>query len=92
MLQNKEKGNFEKLLLYTHRHPSGEFVFCDNAGTSMKAYYDTDYETDNGLELSDLQYEEYIGIAFKNAETGNLFEINYKCLPASVFCDGKKVF
>ena len=92
MLQEKEKGNFETLLNYTHNNPNGVYLLFDEKGASIEAVYDTDYETDNGLELSDTQYEEYIGIAFKAVESGNLFEISYKNLPSSVVCDGITIY
>ena len=92
MLQEKEKGNLEKLLICAHRNPCGEFIFYDSTGSSIKAFYETDYETDKGLELTDSLYEEYIGVAFKNAETGSLFEVSHKCLPKAAFCNGEKVY
>jgi len=92
MLQLKEKGNFETLLLATHANPNAIFTFVDNSGESVKASYDTDYETDNGLDLDDPKYEEYIGIAFKNHSTGNLFEICYKNTPQTAFCNSEKLY
>ena len=92
MLQPKEKGNFETLLLSAHANPNAIYTFVDCSGASVKALYDTDYETDNGLELDDPEYEEYIGIAFKNISTGNLFEICYKNTPQTVFCDNERLF
>lgn len=32
-------GNLEKLLICAHRNPSGEFIFYDSTGSSIKAFY-----------------------------------------------------
>jgi len=92
MLQLKERGHFETLLLATHANPNAIYTFIDNTGISVKASYDTDYETDNGLDLDDSEYEEYIGIAFKSISTGNLFEICYKNTPQTAFCNSVKLY
>ena len=39
----------------------------------MTAEYDTDYETDNGLEFEEACYEEYIAIMFKDIADNTLF-------------------
>ena len=92
MLRLEEEGNFKLLLYYASAHPHTKYTFFDDAGNSITATCDTIYETENGLELDDPDYEEYMGIAFKDEETGTLFEINYHNLPASVLCDGVKLY
>lgn len=92
MLNENEKGNFEKLLLCTHSVPNGIYEFFDNTGASIKASYDTDYETDNGMEPEDANYEEFFGIVFKRLNSGNMFEITYKNLPSKATCDGVTIY
>lgn len=92
MLGKNEKVNFEKLLCYTHSAPNGTYEFFDITGSSIKASYDTDYETDNGLEPDDENYEEFYGIAFKSLKSGNMFEITYKNMPIKALCDGVTIY
>lgn len=84
ILNTVEQDRFKTLLLYCHAHPKSIYKLVDQ-GDSRLAYYDTDYETDNGLEMDEPEYEEYQGIAFMNVNDGSLFEINYHNLPESVY-------
>jgi len=54
--------------------------------TSFLAYYDTEYDSDNGLEEDDPQYEEYYCVLFKKVNDGTLFEVNYHNIPTTVMC------
>ena len=85
---NKNLQRFETLLKYTHSHSNGKYVLYDNTGKSVEAVYDTDYESDNGLE----EYEEYQCIAFKRISDGTLFEVNYHQIPVKAVCDGEVIY
>lgn len=86
------KQRFEILLQHTHAYANGKYVLYDNTGKSVEAVYDTDYESDNGLDEDEEGYEEYQCIAFKRISDGGLFEVNYHQIPVKVECDGKQIY
>lgn len=77
---------FIKLLRYLHNNENAVYklVFESN---EILAYYDTDYESDNGLDEDEEGYEEYQCIVFKKVNDGTLFEITYHNLPLRILCD-----
>ncbi len=83
---------YEILLKYAHSHVNGKYTFYDSQGKSVDAVYDTDYESDNGLELDEEGYEEYHCMAFKNISSGYLFEVNYHQIPVKAECDGEVIY
>lgn len=83
---------FELLLKCVHRHPTGEYELFDNTGCSVRAVYDTDYESDNGLDEDDEDYEEYQCIAFERKADGVLFEVNHYQIPVKAICNGQVVY
>lgn len=78
-----DNKRFETLLNYCHNHENAVYRLI-TAGENILAYYDTDYESDNGLDEEDAAYEEYQCIAFRNINTGRLFEISYHNLPDEI--------
>ena len=91
-MANINLQKFETLLKYTHSHSDGKYVFYDNSGMSVEAVYDTDYESDNGLEEDEDRYEEYQCIAFKRISDGTFFEVNYHLIPVKAVCDGEEIY
>ena len=91
MLNNFEKGAFSTLLRYFHQHPTSIYQLILKDGRMIKASYDTDYESDNGLEDDEEGYEEYHCILLKNIIDNSLFEINYHNFPERVECGGMQV-
>lgn len=83
---------FQILLKHTHTHANGKYTLFDNNGNSAEAVYDTDYESDNGLEEDEEGYEEYQCIAFKRISDGTLFEVNYHQIPIKAICDGEVIY
>ena len=84
--------HFEILLTYTHEHPNGRYILLDNDGEQVEAMYDTDYESDNGLDENEEGYEEYHCILFQRISDQSLFEVNYHFIPIHVICDGMTVY
>ena len=74
------------MLTYLHEHENAVYALS-LAGEKILAYYDTDFESDNGLDEDEQGYEEYHCIVFKKVSDGALFEITYHSLPEMV-CDG----
>lgn len=84
---------FRRLLAYAHAFSNGKYTLYDNEGKSVEAVYDTDYESDNGLDEDEEEgYEEYHCIAFKRISDGGLFEVNYHQIPVKAVCDGEVIY
>ena len=83
---------FALLLKSAHENPGGVFELRDSKGQTVTATYDTDYETDNGLDVSEPGYKEFQGIAFRRTDNGALFEVNCQQIPVSAKCDGRAVY
>lgn len=88
----KNKERFDILLHYVHTYKNSKYVLYDNNGKFVEVVYDTDYESDNGLDEDEEGYEEYQCIAFKRIDNGNLLEVNYQQIPIKVICDGANVY
>ena len=87
---NNKQSRFYKFYKY----------ILENQNKIFKLYYkdkviegkfDCVYETDNGLDINDLNYEEFYAIAFLNIKSNKLFEINYKTLPDKVYVDNQQI-
>lgn len=73
-------------------HPNSKYTLFDNAGKSVEALYNTDYESDNGLDEDEEGYEEYQCIAFERISAGSMFEVNYHAIPVKAICDGEEIY
>lgn len=58
---------------------------------TVNAKYATMYDSDNGLELDEPDYEEFNEIAFDDVDTGEGFYINYTNMPEEIYYDGKLI-
>lgn len=83
---------FNRLLAYARAFTDGKYTLYDNEGKRVEAVFDTDYESDNGIDEEEEGYEEYPCIAFKKISDGCLFEVNYHQMPAKAVCDGKVIY
>ena len=92
MENNINKERFSIMLENVHLNENGLYELFDNNGRSVEAVYDTDYESDNGLDEDEEGYEEYQCIVFKRISDGSLFEINYHDIPIKVICDKKIIY
>lgn len=91
---NKEKQIMEKLFLSINNNDNQTYFITFSDGDVAEAQIDTCYETDNGLDDDDPDYEEYHACAMKivkiivdknkNLEEGNLIEINYHNYPQQI--------
>ena len=91
---NSEKQIMEKLFLSINNNNNQIYILTFSNGDVAEAQVDTCYETDNGLDDDDPDYEEYHACAMKivkiivdkneNLEEGNLIEINYHNYPQQI--------
>ena len=90
MINARETGAFDLLYSFVHEHPGGIYQLT-LSGVTVSAEYDTDYETDNGADADDAEYEEYIAVVFRNISDNTLFEISCFNFPEKVVYEGKEV-
>lgn len=86
------KRRFAMLLEYTHSHPQGVYFLYDYELKYIEATYDTDYESDNGLEDDEEGFEEFHSIIFKRLVDSTLFEVNYHKIHVKAVCDGNVIY
>lgn len=91
MISSHETETFDLLYNFVHEHLGGVYQLAFQNGAEMAAEYDTDYETDNGLEFEDAGYEEYIAVIFKNIADNTLFEVSCFNFPNKVFYNGEQI-
>lgn len=90
----EEKQIMEKLFLTINKNLSQIYIITFSDGNVIEAQVDTCYETDNGLDNDDPNYEEYFGCAMKiikivvdkntTLKEGDLIEINYHNYPQQI--------
>ena len=88
MINPHETEAFDFLYNFVHKHAEGVYYLTFQDGVQISAEYDTDYETDNGIDIDDDGYEEYIAIVFKNTANNTLFEVtcfSYEQFPSVRF-------
>ncbi len=91
---DNERRIMENLFLSINNNANQIYVLTYSNGDVIEAQVDTCYETDNGLEDDDPNYEEYHACAMrivkiivdknKNFKEGNLLEINYHNYPQQI--------
>ena len=91
---DKEKEIMEKLFLAIEKNKEDIYVLTFANGDVVEVTVDTCYETDNGLEEDDVNFEEYYACAMKivkvindnnqTFESGKLIEINYHNYPQKI--------
>ena len=91
---DNEKQIMEKLFLSINNNANQIYVLTYSNGNVVEAQVDTCYETDNGLEDDDPNYEEYHACAMKivkvivdknkKLQEGDLIEINYRNYPQQI--------
>ena len=91
---NDEKRIMENLFLSINDNATQIYVLTYLDGNVIEAQVDTCYETDNGLEDDDYNYEEYHACVMKikkiivdknkKLKEGNLIEINYHNYPQQI--------
>lgn len=91
-MENINKNRFDLLLKQVHDCPWGRYELFDNNGNSVRAFYDTDYESDNGLEEDEEEFEEFQCIVFRRIEDNALFEVNYHQIPIKAICNEQIIY
>lgn len=91
---NNERRIIENLFLSINDNATQIYVLSYSDGNIIEARVDTCYETDNGLEDDDPNYEEYHACAMKivkiiadknkKFKEGNLIEVNYHNYPQQI--------
>ncbi len=92
MFYEKEKKNFALLYDFVYRNPQCSLNVVMENGDVFQAEYDTDYETDNGLEMDEKGYEEYHAILLRRLDTGEYVEITYKNFPCRITSGDKVIY
>ena len=91
MLNPNEEKDFKILYCFFLQHRNALYNLIFSRGKKVIASFDTCCESDNGLELDDPNYEEFMCIVMRNEETGKLFELNYHNMPKEVYCGDKRI-
>ena len=88
---NNERRIMEKFFLSINDNANQIYMITFFDGDVIEAQVDTCYETDNGLDYDNPDYEEYYACAMKivkiivdktqKLKEGNLIEINYNNYP-----------
>lgn len=96
---NEERKIMESLFLSINENANQIYILEYPNGDKIEAQVDTCYETDNGLEMEDLNYEEYHACAMRivkviedkngSFKEGSLIEINYHNYPQQI-CFGRR--
>jgi len=88
MIFDSEKETFGRLYAFTSTNPDAVLTVTTDNGVVFNATVDTDYETDNGLEMTAPGYEEFHAMLLKRIDTGELLEITYHNFPLRITCNG----
>ena len=96
IIYEKENNGFYKVLTFiTEKWKEGTIsnllftLLYDNKNITAK--FDTMYESDNGLEEDEKDYEEFNVILFEDQETKTLFELTYNSMPKEIYCGELKI-
>lgn len=91
---DEEKQIMEKLFITIHNNKDEIYILTFSNGDIIEAVVDTCYETDNGLDDNDRNYEEYHACAMRilkviidksnTLKEGKLIEINYHNSPKEI--------
>ncbi|MCR4661281.1 MAG: hypothetical protein K5765_04665 [Clostridia bacterium] len=92
-LNDKEEKIYGPFSDYIEKNIQQRFRFIYADGVELIVEFFTDYESENGLELDDKNYEEYWESAFKilevvkddknTHEVGKYVIVNYHCIPVT---------
>jgi len=90
-LNNKEEKIYGPFSNFIEKHEDEKLRFIYADGVELIVEFYTEYESDNGLELNDENYEEYWESAFKIVEVvkdeknvyqvGKYILVNYHSIP-----------
>ena len=92
-LNDKEEKIYGPFAKYIESNDYGKFRFVYADGVELIVEFETEYESENGLELNEEGYEEFWESAFKiikvikddknTHEIGKYVLVNYHCVPQS---------
>ncbi|MCX4298558.1 MAG: hypothetical protein OSJ73_16240 [Lachnospiraceae bacterium] len=91
---DNEKQIMQNLFLSINHNVNQKYILRYSDGDVIEGQVDTCYETDNGLEIDDPNYEEYYACAMKivkiivdktkTLKENSLIEINYRNYPQQI--------
>ena len=84
IIAEKEKDTIGVLYKFLSQHPGAVLTIEFDRGDSFVAIFDTAYETDNGLEVTESGYEEFNAILLQRKDNGQLEELTYHRFPKRI--------
>lgn len=78
IFHNEEKHTTAFLESYEDSHPNSPIIMTFTEGDIYKCQFYTAYESDNGLELDNPDYDEFYELVYKVLETITLGNNSYK--------------
>ena len=84
MIQEKEEKTIGVLYDFFEKHPMAVVTVEFENERPFLATFDGDYETDNGLEIDEVGYEEFIAILLQRKDNGQLEELTYHRFPKRI--------
>lgn len=92
MFYENENENFAILYDFVCKNPQCLLDVVMDNGDAFQAEYDTDYDSDNGLEIGEKGYEEYHTILLHRLDTGEYVEVTYKNFPCKIMSGGNVIY
>lgn len=92
--QKEIDSDFDKLYSYISNSrlslnsKTFKLIYIDK---EIDATFDTMFDDDNGLYVDDPNYEYFNSIVFCNIKTQELFIVNCKKMPESIYCNGEQI-
>ena len=87
----KENNGFIDIVKYVSSNRGGEYVLVFN-NRKIHCKFESMYESDNGYEIVEDEYEQYFVLEFYNIDSLMPFELSYHNVPNEVYHNGRLIF